>query len=91
MHVISRKRLSDFWSIHEKAKGPLCAWHGVVEKAVWSCFDDVRKTYNSADKVGDFIVFNVNSYRIIATVRYPFGKVFIAQVLTHSDYDKWKP
>jgi mRNA interferase HigB len=91
MHIISRKRLADFWSVHTAAEGPLSKWHTATEAARWKCFDDVRSTYNSADVVGDYVVFNVNNYRVIATVRYGFGKVFIAKVLTHSEYDRWKP
>jgi mRNA interferase HigB len=91
MHVISRKRLADFWSVHTPAKGPLSKWHTVAEAARWTCFDDVRRTYNSADVVGDYVVFNVNNYRVITTVRYRFSRVFIAKVLTHSEYDKWQP
>jgi len=89
MHVLSKSRLAEFWAVHPASKGPLSNWHGVVEHATWACFDDVRKTYNSADQVGDFIVFNVNSYRIVATVRYPFRKVYISQVMTHSNYERW--
>lgn len=47
-----------------------------------------------ADKVGKFTVFNVggNKVRIIAAIHYNRGKVYIRQVLTHSEYDKgaWK-
>lgn len=90
MHVITRKRLQEFWAIHAQAKGPLEKWHSTVSRARWTCFDDVKRTYNSADVVGDFVVFNVNSFRIIATVRFQYGRVFISKVMTHSEYDKWK-
>jgi mRNA interferase HigB len=90
MHVISKKRLAEFWAIHSPSRGPLNTWHTVVEHAQWSCFDDVRRTYNSADAVNGYVVFNVNSYRIITTVRYPH-RVYIDKVLTHAEYDKWKP
>lgn len=91
MHVLSLKRLAAFWAIHPPAKGPLSKWHSAVEGAVWTCFSDVKKTYKRADTVKDFVVFDVNQYRIIATVRYRFGKVYIAHVFTHEEYDRWKP
>jgi mRNA interferase HigB len=89
MHVLSKSRLAEFWAVHPASKGPLTKWHTAVEHAFWTCFDDVRKTYNSADQVGEFTVFDVNSYRVVATVRYRFRKVYISQDLTHSAYERW--
>lgn len=65
------------------------AWHTVVEKATFTCFADVRNTYNSADQVGEAVVFNVNSYRIVAAIRYVARRVYIQHVYTHAEYDKW--
>ncbi len=45
--------------------------------------------------MGDLIVFNIggNKYRLIASIHFNRGKVYIRRVLTHSEYDKgdWKP
>jgi mRNA interferase HigB len=90
MRIISKKRLADFWDVHPASRGPLNTWHATVDHAVWTCFDDVRQTYNSADLVKEYVVFNVNSFRIITTVRYPH-RVYIYEVLTHAEYDRWKP
>lgn len=89
MHVISRKRLAEFWAIHNQAEGPLGTWHSTVERATWGCFSDVRQTYNSADTVEKFVVFNVNSYRVVAQIRYLDHKVYIRHVFTHGEYDVW--
>lgn len=92
MHVISEKKLREFWAIHPQAKSSLRAWHRVVEDAGWQTFADIRATYNSVDKVGKCLVFNVagNKYRIIAT--WKWDKVYIRFVLTHKQYDQgaWK-
>ena len=94
MHVISRKKLRDFWTKHPQAKGPLNAWYKIAKKARWEKFADVRNDYASADAVGRFVVFNVggNKYRIIAEINYGRQKVFIRHVFTHGEYDKddWK-
>ncbi|WP_018913140.1 type II toxin-antitoxin system HigB family toxin [Thiomonas sp. FB-6] len=66
-------------------------WHAAVEHARWGCFEDVRQTYRSADVVGTFVVFNVNSFRIVTKIRYQDGKVFIREVMTHPQYDRWTP
>ena len=51
---------------------------------------DVRKTYPSADYVDGLTVFNIsgNKYRLIVTIRYKKGRIFIRHVLTHAEYDQ---
>ena len=91
MHVISRKKLREFWENPKYANSEivLSAWHHVVEDATWENFADVRKTYSSADQVGNKTVFNVggNKFRIVAFIDYEAGKVFIRSVLTHKECD----
>ena len=54
----------------------------------------MRRTFNSADFVGDLTVFDVggNKYRLVAFVHYRQRAVYIKRVLTHKEYDKgaWK-
>jgi mRNA interferase HigB len=65
-------------------------WANAVEAADWSTPTDVRRTFNSADFVGDLTVFDVggNRFRVIAFVHYRRRAVFIKAVLTHREYDK---
>jgi mRNA interferase HigB len=93
LHVITRKRLRDFAAVHADAGPALDAWFRVVDKVIWKTFVEVRQTYRSADLVGDYVVFNVkDDVRIITTIDYTWGKVFIKHVLTHQEYDRgrWK-
>lgn len=89
MRILTKRRLREFWEVHPAARAPLSNWHSAVEGANWTCFSDVRRTYNSADQVGDYLVFNANSFRVVVTVDYTRGRVFIYMVFTHSDYDRW--
>jgi mRNA interferase HigB len=90
MHVISRKTLVDFWLKHPPAKKPMEAWHKAVEHASWSAFADIRNTFNSADKAGELVVFDVGArYRIIAVIHFNRNKVFLRHVYTHAEYDDW--
>jgi mRNA interferase HigB len=94
MHVLSRKALREFWSVHPDAERPLRRWYHTAMKAKWSSFADLRATYGTADQVDRFTVFNIagNKYRLIAAIHYNRGKVFVRHVLTHKEYDlgKWK-
>jgi mRNA interferase HigB len=94
MHIISKKKLRDFWQRSPRAKSPLDAWYQIAKKARWETFADVRAAFNAADCVGRFVVFDIggNKYRLIAVIHFNRGKLFIRHVLTHAEYDegKWK-
>lgn len=94
MHVISKKKLREFWARYPKAKSPLEAWYQIARRAEWESFADVRKTFSTADSVGRFVVFDIggNKYRLIGVIHYDRRKLFVRHVLTHAEYDegKWK-
>lgn len=57
-------------------------------------FDELRATFPSADTVDGLTVFNIggNKYRLIASIHFNRGKVYVRHVLTHREYDRgaWK-
>jgi mRNA interferase HigB len=94
MHIISKKKLREFWGKHPRAQAPLEAWYQVARHADWKSFADVRKSFNTADQVGKFTVFDIggNKHRLIAVIHFNRGKLYVRHVLTHAEYDegKWK-
>jgi mRNA interferase HigB len=58
------------------------------------CRPSLHKAFPTVDKGGDWIVFNIggNKYRLLASVHFNRGKVYIRYVLTHPEYDRgsWK-
>lgn len=94
MHIITRTTLVKFWEKHPDSRTALERWHKIVDKTDFSSFGELRKTFPSADKFGNFIIFNIggNKYRLIVSIHFNRGKVFIRHVLTHVEYDKgdWK-
>jgi Uncharacterized protein conserved in bacteria len=92
MRIISKKKLREFWDKDPKAKSPLEAWYQIAKHAEWESFADVRKAFNTADRVGRFVVFDIggNKYRLIAVIHFNRGKLFVRHVLTHAEYDKGK-
>ncbi len=91
MHVISKKALVAFWSKHPTAKAPLEAWHRIAETSSFKSFVEVKHTFNAADYVAPYTVFDVggNNFRVIAVIHYNRQKLYIRDVLTHSEYDRW--
>ena len=94
MHIISRKALRDFWEKHPDSQVPLIRWFRVMKASQFGTFAELRAVFPSADKVGKWVVFNIggNKYRLIASVHFNRGKLFVREVLTHREYDeeKWK-
>jgi mRNA interferase HigB len=94
MHLISRKALRLFWEHHPDSKMPLARWYKIVHNTNFKNFGELQATFPSADKVGEWIVFNIagNKYRLITAIHFDRGKVYIRHVLTHQEYDKgsWK-
>lgn len=94
MHVISRKALRLFWERHPDSQTALARWFKVMQLTQFRNFSDLRATFPSADKFDDWIVFNIggNKYRLIASIHFNRGKVYIRHVLTHPEYTRgtWK-
>lgn len=100
MHIISRKPIREFCKIHPKTESSLERWFKIVEKARWKSFEDVRKTFSSADRVGEFLIFNIggNNYRLIARLKdycqfqdnglLNNAAIFIKKICTHDEYSK---
>lgn len=94
MHVISYKRLREFFSTHRDAESSLTAWYKTTKKADWQNLAELKQVYPSADIVGLHTVFNIkgNKYRLIARIVYRSQTLFVVAIMTHEEYDlgKWK-
>lgn len=90
MHVISFKKLREFWEQHPDAEEPLRRWHKITEKALWHNLADTRRDFPHADLAGVCTIFNVkgNAYRLISKIYYPSHTVLVRFVLTHPIYDR---
>ena len=93
MHVISRKKLIEFYEQtgRQDAKGPLEAWYYEARHAQWTSPADVKAQYGSASIIGDNrVVFNIagNKYRLVVRINYHSKTVFVRFIGTHKEYDK---
>ena len=98
MRIITRKKLVDFWTIHPASERSLRIWEFAVKAAAWTCPNDVKQTFRSADWANALWIFDVGSNRIVAGARYQFdtsraltiaGSIYIKHVFTHAQYDAW--
>lgn len=94
MRIISRKALREFWERHPDSQTALTRWYKTMERSQFNDFVELRAAFPSADLVGNMFVFNIsgNKYRLVTSIHFNRGKVYIRHVMTHSEYDRgeWK-
>lgn len=90
MRIIARTALTQFWGKHPEAELPMRAWFVEVRAARWRNFADVRAAFNSVDRVGERLVFNIggNKFRLVTLVDFQRHGVLIRFVGTHRQYDR---
>jgi mRNA interferase HigB len=94
MHVISFRRLREFFEHYADAAAPLRRWFKIAHKARWSGFAELKASCPSADRVGHLVGvdFGGNKHRLIIEVFFQDQVVLVRRVLTHREYDEgdWK-
>lgn len=94
MHIISRKALRIFWTTHPDSQTLLLRWYRIIKRSTFRTFAELRVSFPSADMMNDLVVFNIggNKYRLVASIHFDRGKVFVRHLLTHAEYDRgaWK-
>jgi mRNA interferase HigB len=92
--IISNSALRSFAAAQPQAESALQGWRRVIEKNHFANWAELKAAFNTVDKVGDLVVFDVggNKYRLFAYIRFERQILYIKAVLTHKDYDKgaWK-
>jgi mRNA interferase HigB len=94
MHVISRKKLKEFYGGDSKAEKIFDNWYRKMKQINPTNLVELHQTFPQADLIGKCVVFDVggNNYRVITKIYFEQQTVLIRFVLTHAEYDKnlWK-
>src|SRR5215831_10149951 len=97
MRIIARRTLREFvesragYKDQAALKAALDSWFDEVRKAKWTSTTEVKRLYASASIItADRIVFNIkgNDYRLVASVDFEKGIVWIKWMGTHAEYDR---
>lgn len=90
MHRVSLPPLLQFMSTYPDAKQALLAWCAEVKKANWRQPADIKAQYANASILKNRrVVFNIkgNDYRLIVSIAYNTGFVFVKFIGSHAQYD----
>jgi mRNA interferase HigB len=94
VRIIAKTRLVRLAERHGDCVTQVEDWYSIAAKAKWKSLMEVRESFRHADFVDGMTVFNVtgNDYRLIVTILYENGIIYIKDLLTHAEYerDSWK-
>lgn len=93
MRIISKSTLVEFYTKEPQSKSALEEWYEKTRRAEWSCYADMKQSFNSVDAVGNqHYVFNIkgNDYRLVVVIQFTPKTVYIRFVGSHRDYDQIK-
>lgn len=91
IRIIAKSTLTAYYEKNPQAKIALEDWYKKTSRAQWTCFDDIRKTFNTVSIVGNqHYVFNIkgNDFRLVVVIQFTPQRVYIHFVGTHAEYDK---
>lgn len=91
MRIFTEQVLKEYAEANMNARVALQEWVSIVKRNDWTCFADVKNTFNNVDSVGNQrYVFNIkgNNYRLVVVIKFTLKFVYIRFIGTHAEYDK---
>ncbi len=93
MILIGRKMVVTFERSHPASRNPLSAWEKIILQTHYRSFNELRRTFPSADYVYHrYTIFNIggNKFRLITEIDYPAMVVNMKSIFTHAEYSMKK-
>ena len=81
MRIFTEQALKEYAENHPDSKVALQEWTTIVKRSKWTCFADIKKTFNSVDSVGNqHYVFNIkgNNYRLVVVIKFTISLCIFA-------------
>ena len=60
MRIFTEQALKEYAENHPDSKVALQEWTTIVKRSKWTCFADIKKTFNSVDSVGINTMFSIS-------------------------------
>ncbi len=91
MRIFTEQVLKEYIAVRPEVKTALQEWVMIVKQSQWTCFADIKATFNSVDSIGNQrYVFNIkgNKYRLVVVIKFTIKFFYIRFIGTHTEYDK---
>jgi len=91
MRIFTEQTLKEYADAHPESRTALQEWAKIVKQSEWTCFADVKTTFNSVDNVGNqHYVFNIkgNNFRLLVVIKFTIRFVYVRFIGTHKEYEK---
>lgn len=92
MHIITAKRLKDFWEHHPDAESALRSWILMLSRKNYLNHNQLKIDFPTVSILDNRkVVFNIggNKYRRVVDMRYDMKKVFVRHIGSHTEYNEW--
>lgn len=96
MRVISKKNLEEAASRYPDARARVAWFLKAIRFECWTCFEDVKSFNAKASSVGDIVVFDLGSMRLLVSIDYAdkgsttrTKPIYFKHLWTHAEYDRW--
>ena len=73
MRIFTEQVLKEYIAVRPEVKTALQEWVMIVKQSQWTCFADIKATFNSVDSIGNQrYVFNIkgNKYRLVVVIKF---------------------
>ncbi len=94
MNVISKPKLFEAVRLlrNPELVEKVARWYELASKNDFANFVELKQVFPTADMVGERLVFNVGSYRLICGVSFLRRALYFKELLSHAAYEQggWK-
>jgi mRNA interferase HigB len=93
MRLLGEPLIDEFRKAYPQSGKVMDRWTAIVRAAEWTSFVDLKGTFNTADYVAPYVIFDIggNKFRLLTIIDFKESVVIVRGVMTHKEYDKWKP
>jgi mRNA interferase HigB len=90
VQIIGQKKIDQAARKHADWRASLRSGTAIVKGADWTCDNDIQQTFNTADPVGRYVVFNIagNKARLVSIVDFTDKSVIVKEIKNHQEYDR---
>ena len=93
MHVLTKKPFVDAAAAFPNDADAIMAVYGLLKKGTFETPHELKQVFPTLDnfkyKQAMYVIdIGGNNLRLLAIIRFEYGKVFVRHIVSHAEYDK---